>query len=97
MTKKKVTEITTEMTKAESKIFNGGHEMGIRRGIAAEARASLLRRFTEDEINELVNIMWLSPAMQSIKKRLAELETKDNLRRLKYSEIRKAKTAKKRG
>lgn len=43
-----------------------------------EAHKSLKRRFTDNELNEIVNIVWFSPQLQSIRNRLDAVEKKVN-------------------
>ena len=45
-----------------------------------EAQQSLLRRFTPNELRAIINIVWLSDVMQSVRDRLDKLEGANDVR-----------------
>ena len=51
-----------------------------RDGAVDAGRASLERRFTEPELSALVNMVWFSPHMQSIRRRIGDLEKSLNFK-----------------
>ena len=58
--------------------MEAGITIGRLRGQSEEALKSLMRRFTPAELQEVINMVWFSPELQSIRRRLGELERKVN-------------------
>jgi len=51
-----------------------GKKAGFMEGVSKEARESLLRRFTEAELRQIVMMVWFDDTLQSLRTRIGELE-----------------------
>ncbi len=66
-------ETKTDVNEMVKWIENGKH-VGHCEGSLDEAKESLKRRFTDRELDVIINLVWFSPMLQSIRDRLTVLE-----------------------
>ena len=78
MSKEELIELILEMKNKKTnemvKWMENGKHVGHCEGSLDEAKENLKRRFTDRELDVVINLVWFSPMMQSIRNRLTVLE-----------------------